>query len=373
MRPRGRRSRPALALTAADGNHRRVVRFEGDLEGLDPERAISSIPDGLEVDFDLGSIERITGLGACRILDLGAAVEARGQSVRMIPGSPEKRRLLALYAQPFPAYEPDAVPPALDRLVLGLRDAQESGLRGTLLVLRTLTAVLRQVVGIDRRRGDAVLAGVARMGLHAVPLVALITSLVGIILALQAAPLMRMWGQELRIADLVGLSVTKEIGPLLVAILVAGRSGAALAAEIATMRVSEEIDALEVMGVSPVSYLVGPRLRALVIVVPALTLLADALGILGGFAVGVLLLDLSPIAYWRQTQAAIEVQFVLASLLKGALFGIVIALVAAHQGFSTRGGAAAVGRATTRAVVQSVLWIILVDTVFTGVQTAMDW
>jgi phospholipid/cholesterol/gamma-HCH transport system permease protein len=351
----------------------RRLRLTGPLEEVDLRAILPMIPGEGPIVLDLAGVGTITGRGARRLLDLAAALEARGQEPLLRAGSEERRRLLSLYARRFPEPPGRSLPPALDRLALRVSAWIAAFWTGTLLVMRTGATVLRQVLGLERRRGDAVLRGIVRMGIHALPLVGLISSLIGIILALQAAPLMRQWGQELRIADLVGLSVTKEIGPLLVAILVAGRSGAALAAEIATMRVSEEIDALEVMGVSPLGYLVAPRLRALAIVLPALTLFADLLGVLGGYGVGVLLLDLSPQAYLSQTIEAVEARFVVHGLLKSSCFGIAIALVAAHQGFRARGGAAAVGQSTTRAVVQSVLWIILVDAVFTSVQARMDW
>jgi phospholipid/cholesterol/gamma-HCH transport system permease protein len=211
------------------------------------------------------------------------------------------------------------------------------------------------------------------MGAGAVPLVALITFLIGAILALQAGLLMRIYGQELRIADLVGLSMAKEIGPLLVAILVAGRSGSSLTAEIGTMMVSEEVDALRVMGIEPVEYLVAPRMRALALALPLLTMLGDVIGITGGMIVANVAFSVSEQAFLDQVLFQVNTGHVLGGLLKAFAFSLVIVTVAAHQGFATGGGASGVGRRTTRSVVQSILWVILVDAFFTAVLSAMEW
>jgi len=209
---------------------------------------------------------------------------------------------------------------------------------------------LREMVGQLRRAGN-----------QSLPLVALISVLVGMILALQSAYQLRDLGAMSLVSDLVAISVTRELAPLLTAILVAGRVGSAVTAELGTMKVSQEVDALEVMGIDPVAFLVVPRLFGLLLAVPCLTLFADAVGILGGCGVAVFVLDFGARGYLLDSLAALELQHLLGGVLKATAFGAIIGLVSCHQGLQTRGGAEQVGRATTAAVVRSIVLIIAAD------------
>jgi phospholipid/cholesterol/gamma-HCH transport system permease protein len=240
------------------------------------------------------------------------------------------------------------------------------------LLLTTLKMAGLQILGRTRGRWGLTARSMVRMGVYATPLITLISGLIGAIMALNSAKLLKQFGQEYRVADLVGLSITREIGPLLTALLVAGRSGSSLTAEIGTMEVSEEVDALEVMGVRPVGYLVAPRLIAMAAVLPALTIVADVVGVAGGLGIAVFFMDVSSTVYMAEIRHILKPGDVLGGLLKAFFFGMVIVTVAAHQGFSTRGGAAGVGKYTTRSVVLSIIWIIIVDALFTTVQYLMD-
>ena len=182
-----------------------------------------------------------------------------------------------------------------------------------------------------------------RAGTDSLALVALISVLVGMILALQSAYQLRELGATDLVPGLVAVSVVRELAPLLTAILVAGRVGSAIAAEIGTMRVSQEIDALTVMGIDPVAFLVVPRLVGLLIAVPCLTLFADLVGMLGGAGVGVLLLGLGPSSYLADSLAALTLQDLWGGVLKAWLFGGILAAVSCHQGLETTGGAEAGG------------------------------
>jgi phospholipid/cholesterol/gamma-HCH transport system permease protein len=206
-----------------------------------------------------------------------------------------------------------------------------------------------------------------RAGNESLPLVALIAALMGIILALQSAHQLRTLGATHLVADLVAVSITRELGPLMTAILVAGRVGAAFAAELGTMKVSEEIDALTVIGIDPVHYLVVPRLGALLIAVPCLAVFANLVGILAGAGVGVLALGLGAGGYFADSLAAIELEDLWGGVLKALVFGGIIGLVACQQGLGTRGGADEVGRSTTAAVVRSIVLIIAADMFVTAV------
>ncbi len=237
---------------------------------------------------------------------------------------------------------------------------------------RTLQQIGLGLIGRTRFSVDDLMQAILRMGRDAVPLVALISALIGAILALQAGPFFARFGQETLVAQLVAMSMLREIGPLLTAVLVAGRSGSSLAAEIGTMEVAEEVDALEVMGADPVRVLVAPRFIAMVIALPCLVILADVLGVLGGMAISAGFLDVSHTTYLAETHKALKLSDVVGGLVKAAAFGAVIVTVAAHQGFATSGGAAGVGRRTTKSVVLSILWIIIVDGFFTWLLYRMD-
>ncbi len=211
-----------------------------------------------------------------------------------------------------------------------------------------------------------------KTGANAVPIVLLINFLVGFVMAFQSAKQLKLFGANIYVADLVGISLTREIAPLMTAIIVCGRSGAAFAAEIGSMTVNEEIDALRTLGISPFGWLVVPRIVALVLVVPILTLLADFVGVAGGLIVGVLNLGLSPRGYIIETLTAIHGWDVLTGLLKGVVFSFAIALVACQQGFAASGGAEGVGRRTTSSVVTSLFALVVIDAIFTVIFRAMN-
>jgi phospholipid/cholesterol/gamma-HCH transport system permease protein len=212
-----------------------------------------------------------------------------------------------------------------------------------------------------RVRVRATVDQAVRAGWDSVPLVALICFLVGMIMALQAAYQLRTFGAVELVADLVAVSVSRELAPLLAAIIVAGRVGSAIAAELGTMKVSREIDALVVMGIDPVSFLVVPRLVGLMVALPCLTVFADLIGILGGMAVGVWVLELGAGTYVTRTVDSLVLQDLFIGLCKATAFAAIIGLVGCHQGLATRGGAEQVGHATTRAVVRSIVLIVCAD------------
>ena len=211
-----------------------------------------------------------------------------------------------------------------------------------------------------------------KCGADAVPIVILINFLVGFVMAFQAAKQLKMFGANIFVADLVGLSLTRELAPLMTAIIVCGRSGAAFAAELGSMKVNEEVDALRTLGLTPFGWLVVPRVVALILVVPILTLLADFVGILGGLAVGVADLDLSVMGYLLETQRAVHGWDIGTGLIKSMVFAVAISLIACQQGFAASGGAEGVGKRTTSTVVTSLFALVLIDTMFTMLFRAFD-
>jgi phospholipid/cholesterol/gamma-HCH transport system permease protein len=207
----------------------------------------------------------------------------------------------------------------------------------------------------------------------ALPIVSLISFLVGLIMAYQAAVQLRQFGADIYVADLVGLSVVREMGPMMAAIIIAGRTGAAFAATLANMKANEEIDALETLGISPVEFLVLPRLLALAVMMPLLALYANGLGILGGMTVASGVLEIPPAAYWIETQSIIDLSDVSTGLIKSLAFGVLIGLAGCWRGMQAERSAVGVGRAATSAVVTAVLLIIVGDSIFAVIFNYLGW
>jgi phospholipid/cholesterol/gamma-HCH transport system permease protein len=205
-----------------------------------------------------------------------------------------------------------------------------------------------------------------RAGLDSLPIVSLIGLFIGMIFAFQTAYLMQRLGSEMYIASIVALSLVRELGPVITSLVVAGRVGAAITAEIGSMQVTEQIDALEAMATNPVKYLVVPRLLALSLMLPILTLYADIVGILGGWLICVYKLGIPSRLYMNITFEALRFKDLFTGLSKTIFFGMIIAFVSCYEGFNVEGGAEGVGRATTRSVVWSFILIIAADCFFTA-------
>lgn len=206
-----------------------------------------------------------------------------------------------------------------------------------------------------------------KVGVSAVPIVVLISFSIGLILAMQSAYQLEQFGATIFTANLVAVAQTRELGPLMTAIIVAGRSGSGIAAEIGTMKVGEEIDALRSMGFNPVKFLVVPKLLALAIMVPCLTIIADLVGILGGMTMGVLNLDLGFTRYLNRTLEALVFKDLFTGLIKSWVFALLIGMTGCYMGFVVEGGAEGVGRRTTQSVVVSIFLIIIADAFFTAI------
>lgn len=214
-------------------------------------------------------------------------------------------------------------------------------------------------------RLSATVAQMMEIGVSAAPIVAMLSFAIGVMLAIQGIHTLAQFGAEMQVVLGIALSVTREFGPLITGILVAGRSGSALAARIGSMQVNQEIDALRVMGISPVRYLAAPALVAMVLMVPALTLLSDLSALFGGAIFCSLELGMSHVAYWDEATSYITTDDINQGLLKSVLFGLIIALVGITNGFNVSGGAEGVGRVTTRAVVMSISYLVVTDMLFT--------
>lgn len=203
-------------------------------------------------------------------------------------------------------------------------------------------------------------------GVGALPILSLITFFIGLILALQSAYELRKFGAINYVASAVAISMTRELGPLITAVVVIGRSGSAFAAEIGTMKVTEEIDALQTMAIDPVHFLVTPKFIAMILMLPCLTIWANAMGVCGGALFGIAQADFTFGRYIQATLDALFMRDITTGLVKSVMFGMTITAVGCHEGLATGAGAEQVGRSTTRAVVVSIFLTILVDLVFTA-------
>jgi len=203
------------------------------------------------------------------------------------------------------------------------------------------------------------------IGVRAIPIVSILSFAVGVMLAIQGIATLKLFGAESNVILGIAMSVTREFAPLIVGVLVAGRSGSAIAARIGTMHETQEIDALRVMGINPVRYLVAPVLIAMLVMVPALTVLGDFMGLLGGGVFTSLELGMTLEAYWERILQVLSVEDLRQGLVKSVIFAVIIALVGVANGFQVGSGAEGVGRATTRSVVLSISFIVLADMIFT--------
>lgn len=321
---------------------------------------------GSVVVLDCAALATVDALAAARLLRLIAEGRAGGIDVRLTHLSAAVRRALT---DVDPAIlEPEPSPPRphpVEALGVATLESADSAFEVARLMRDTAVAV-GTPFGRHGIKWGRTLHQMQLIGVAAVPIVMFISFLVGIVLALNGAAQLRQFGAAIFIANLVGISMTREMGPLMTAVIVAGRSGSAIAAEIGSMVVSEEIDALRTMALSPVRFLVVPKILALVLMLPLLTVLSNAAGILGGYVVGVVTLGLASSAYLTQTVQALVIGDVFSGLTKSVVFAFIIGLTGVYRGFAVRGGPEAVGRATTGAVVTSIILCIIANAFFTA-------
>jgi phospholipid/cholesterol/gamma-HCH transport system permease protein len=321
----------------------------------------SEPPPALDIDVSHATV--IDGAIMALLVDVRASLVATGTRCELIGAE----KLVHLYrGDRVPAPAPVRVTP---RLITRLGAATSRLLRelGSVVTFAgELVGALGQVV---RRRATANWRSlptlVERAGADGMVIVLLLNFLVGFVGAFQSTVPLEQFGANVYVADIIGVSVTRELAPLITAIIISGRSGAAFAAELGTMRVSEEIDALRTLGFAPHPYLVVPRVIALAIVAPVLTLLGDVAGVLGGLAVGVGNLGLTTSGFFTELRRIVELSDVWTGLIKSVAFGITIGLIGCQQGLSARGAAAGVGRSTTATVVACLFAIVILDTLFT--------
>jgi phospholipid/cholesterol/gamma-HCH transport system permease protein len=330
-------------------------------------RALAEAPAGTRVVFEPSELEaRDSALSSFLFRAAGLAAE-RGLAVDTSALPEGVLRLLNLALAVPARIEPQA--PQDDALtarvgVVAMR-AWRTGSDAVEFLGETAAAGWTLVRGRARFRRVDLMHAVESAGVGALGIVALINLLIGAVLAFVGAVQLQQFGAAIFVANLVGIAVTRELGPIMTGIVMAGRTGAAFAAVLGTMTVNEEVDALRTMGLRPIEFLVLPRVLATALMLPALVAYADLMGILGGTFVGVAVLDLGAVEYLRATQSSLALRHVVIGLVKSVAFGLVVALTGCYYGIRCGRSAAAVGEAATRAVVMGIVLVVIVNTVFT--------
>jgi phospholipid/cholesterol/gamma-HCH transport system permease protein len=359
-----------------DGN---TIRLAGDLRMHDAAAIWKDLRKETKdaagnVQFDLRSVQAADGGIMALLVELRTELATRGVKAELIGANDRVETIVNLYS----GHD-------------GVAKTKKRRPEGTIeQVGRGTVNVVQEAKGILDFFGSMLLAGftllrhpraghwkevaplMEKTGADAVPIVILINFLVGFVMAFQSAKQLKMFGANIYVADLVGISLTRELAPLMTAIIVCGRSGAAFAAEIGSMKVNEEVDALRTLGLTPFGWLVVPRIVALMLVMPFLTLLADFIGITGGLIVGITDLDLTTQGYMIETLKSVHGMDVLSGLIKSVVFSVAIALIACQQGFAASGGAEGVGKRTTSTVVTSLFALVMIDALFTVIFRVFD-
>jgi len=357
-----------------------AVRFRGNID-VDTASAIHKSLFPLLSDrnpsklvIDLEAVTAFDDYGALILAELKHLVPEGKDAFEVINAKNQSKEVL--YQVDFETLEKCAVSIKSKRsvhLLVNLGETTLSQLSTIRLMVAFLGSVFlaftKVIMNPKSLRMDDTIGYMEDTGVHALPIVAMISFLLGLIIAFMSSMQLKQFGANIYVASLVALAMVSELGPIMTAIIVAGRTGSAYAAEIGTMKISEEVDALFSMGFDPTLFLVVPRMIASIMVVPILTLFSDIFAITGGLVIGVMMLKLSPGAYITQTIDTLTLTEIIWSFAKSIVFATLISWVACLRGFQAQGGAASVGNAATSAVVSSIFLIILFDSIFAVIRS----
>ena len=357
---------------AGDGEWRLAALGHWDLQAAG---SLSATLDGFALDgggavsLDLSRLDAMDTVGAYLLSTLSDRLKAAGHGVDLSAIRPEHAALFEAVREvgPPPVERAETHHPILDMLertgrtaVDGLREGRD------LLSFLGLIAITfgRLIVNPRRLRFRSVMFHIEQTGLNALPILGLLSFLIGVVLAFQGADQLRRFGAELFVVNLLGVSILREIGILMTAIIVAGRSGSAFTAQIGTMKVNQEVDAISTLGLDVVELLVVPRALALMITLPLLAFYADIMGLFGGAVMSYATLDITFGQFIRQLHGAVTLPHFLVGLVKAPVFALVIAMVGCYEGLKVSGSAESVGTLTTKSVVESIFLVIVLDAVF---------
>lgn len=364
------RQSDGLTLAQEAGGTRAVLEGVLGLHNLPKvEATLGRIEASGAVTLDLSTAQRIDTSIAWALLQTQERLEAGGAEVRIEGAGGVVAQILDTVRDALPAPEEEPSPPrGFVAALVRLGETVAGGVRDFLGVLGVLGLFIARFFGAFARprefRFTALLHHCEAVGLQAVPIVALMAFLIGVVLAFQGAAQLQQFGAEVFVVDLIAISILRELGILLTAIIVAGRSASAFTAAIGSMKMREEIDAMRVLGLDPIELLVLPRLLALVIVLPILGLVADLAGLFGGGLMAWIELGISPSQFRTQLLASIGATQALVGVSKAPVFAVIIALVGCQQGLQVKGDAESLGMRTSRAVVIAIFLVIVVDALF---------
>jgi phospholipid/cholesterol/gamma-HCH transport system permease protein len=368
------RSRDYALSIREDDDHQVTLLISGrmDLKGLESLNAeleaFWTDRTPTRITADLSGVQSMDSAGAMMLLRLEERAQAAGvpfdfaHVTEPLRGVMGLLNMKALRIEPLLQYKKSE---GIFHLLGAAAERQFGDFRQVMtFVGELLTALIHVIRHPTAVRWDAVFLYMKKVGVDGFPIVTLISLLIGVIMAFMSSLQLKQFGATTFVAPLVAFAMVRELGPMMTAILVAGRSGSAFSAEIGSMMINEEVDALTTMGFDPIRFLVIPKVLASILVVPLLVVYSAFFGIVGGLMVGVLGLDLTAYSYIQQSLSSFNIFDIVSSLIKAMVFAVLISGIACQRGFQVRGGADAVGEATTSAVVSAIFLIILANSAF---------
>ena len=362
---------PTLSFIDKNGAH--ILRLTGhlDIEHTDAiqpafERAKTDV-SSLQIDLD--DLDALDTSGAWLVARLKARLEAQGVSVTLIDATSNRAALIETVSAALPTEEGIEAPPSGLVPWIGRVGQATAGVGTSITSLlsfvgEVLSRFVYCLVRPRRWRTAALVSQMQEVGFNAIPIVVLMSFLIGVVLSFQGASQLRQFGAEVFVVDLIAISILRELGILLTSIIVAGRSGSAFTASIGSMKVREELDAMRTLGLDPIEVLVLPRVLALVVMLPILGFIANISGLFGGALMSWAELGVSPSMFVTRLQENTDVWHLIIGMTKAPFFAVIIATVACWQAMQVQGSADSVGRRTTSSVVQSIFFVIVADAVF---------
>jgi phospholipid/cholesterol/gamma-HCH transport system permease protein len=368
--PRQEEGVPRLEIDRSAAETR--IRFGGSLRIAHVGRwqsLVATLDIAGQAVFDLSEVDAIDTAGAWLLTEMQQRIEASGGSVRLEGVDASRRALIGIVVEHLPHEPPPRGDPRgflywLETVGRATSGAWETGRDMTALLGQIVTRALRVMVHPGRLRWTALVHHMDAAGLQAVPIIALMAFLIGVVMAFQGAVQLRAFGAEIFVVDLLAISILRELGVLLTAILVAGRSGSSFTAAIGSMKMREEIDAMRTLGLDPVSVLVLPRALALLFTLPILAFIANVAGLLGGALMSWANLGISPGLFVARLWEETDVWNFITGMVKAPFFAVTIALVGCFEGLKVEGNTESLGMRTSRSVVEAIFLVIVLDALF---------
>lgn len=353
-----------------------------DLSGSWTARAVGDVDKKLEaadatgaseVAINGGQLDNIDSVGVWILQRKLKSMRDKGTSIRLLDWKPQYQKLMEVVESQIDTPLLDAPPQSwLEKIGRRAEAVWQDAFALLSFIGESALAMLRIAPMPNRWRWKPVLHNIQIAGFDALPIIGLTSFLLGVVVAYQGADQLRHYGANIFVVDLVGFSMLREFSPLITAIIIAGRSGSAYAAQIGTMVVTEEIDGMRTIGIEPIELLVLPKIIALLLALPLLTMFSDATGVLGGMMMARTQLDIGYPEFILRFGNEIHLSALLIGIGKAFVFAAVIAIIGCFQGFRTKGNADSVGRQTTRSVVQAIFIVIVLDAVFSVIFSMLD-